>query len=70
MQDNDATYLYDDSRTMKQAAEYAMSKVDFHFYREFVREDFLTQRQYDSFMRRAKQLGIKVIPKEPQPMAF
>lgn len=70
MQDDDATYLYDDSRTMKQAAEYAMSKVDFHFYREFVREDFLTQRQYDSFTRRAKQLGIKVIPKEPQPMAF
>ena len=60
MRDDDAEYLYDNSMTMKQAAMKAMNKVDFHFYREFTPNDFITKRQYDSFMRRAKQLGIGV----------
>ena len=63
MQNKDAEYLYDSSMTMKQAAMKAMENVDFHFYREPVRSDFLTDRQYQSYMDRARDLGIKVIPK-------
>lgn len=66
MQNKDAEYLYDNSMTMKQAAEIAMKHVDFHFYREFTRKDFITDRQYESFMDRAKELGIKVIPREAE----
>lgn len=61
MQDDDAGYLYDDSMTMKQAAMEAMKHVDFHFYKEPIRSDFMTDRQYQSYTRRAKQLGIKVL---------
>lgn len=64
MQDKDAEYLYDSSMTMKQAAKLAMEKVDFHFYRFPVREDFITERQYISFIDKANELGIKIIPKE------
>lgn len=68
MQDENAEYLYDNRMTMKQAAEKAMKEVDFHFYREFTRANFMTDRQYNSFMKRAQHLGIKVIPKMPQPI--
>lgn len=61
MQDEDAGYLYDDTMTMKQAAIEAMKHVDFHFYRKPVRSDFMTERQYQSFTRRANQLDIKVL---------
>lgn len=64
MQDENAGYLYDDSMTMKEAAMKAMKEVDFHFYRTPVREDFITERQYKTFLHRSKELGIKVIPKE------
>lgn len=64
MQDENAGYLYDDSMTMKEAAMKAMKEVDFHFYRVPVREDFITDRQYKTYMKRAEELGIKVIPKE------
>lgn len=64
MQDENAGYLYDDSMTMKEAAMKAMKEVDFHFYRTPVREDFITDRQYKTYMKRAEELGIKVIPKE------
>lgn len=64
MQDENAEYLYDASMTMKQAAMKAMREVDFHFYRTPVREDFITDRQYKTYMKRAEELGIKVIPKE------
>lgn len=60
MQDKDAPYLYDDRMTMKRAAEIAMEKVDFHFYRKFTRGDFLTDRQYKSFTERAGELGIQI----------
>lgn len=63
MQNEDAEYLVDKRMTMKQAAERAMRKVDFHFYREFTRDDFITDRQYKTFMQRAKHLDIEVIPK-------
>lgn len=64
MQDEDAGYLYDDSMTMKQAAMKAMKEVDFHFYRTPVREDFITDRQYNTFLHRAEQIGVRVIPRE------
>lgn len=60
MQDDNAEYLYDDSMTMKEAAMEAMKHVDFHFYRAFTREDFITDRQYKSFMDRANELKIPV----------
>ncbi|MDD6038650.1 MAG: hypothetical protein PUD20_07665 [bacterium] len=60
MRDPDVRYLYDESRSMEDWAKYAMSEVDFHFYREFVREDFMTDRQYKEFMRRAKTIGVRV----------
>lgn len=63
MNDEDADYQAVPGKSIKQAAMYAIKKVDFHFYREFVREDFITERQYKMFMKRAGQLGIKV--KEP-----
>lgn len=64
MYDDDAKYLYDNSMTMKEAAHIAMKHVDFHFYREFTRNDFLTDRQYESFMAKAKELDIKIIPRQ------
>lgn len=68
MQDENAEYLYDNRMTMKQAAMKAMNEVDFHFYREFTPDDFMTKRQYESFMQRAKQLGIKIQNDNPQPL--
>lgn len=64
MQDDNAKYLYDDSMTMKEAAIEAMKHVDFHFYRAFTREDFITDRQYKSFMDRANELNIPVKEKD------
>lgn len=61
MLDDNPPYVFTDKYSMKRAAEVAMSKVDFHFYRDFTRDDFLTERQYESFMRRSKHLGIKSI---------
>lgn len=63
MRDPDVRYLFDNSKSMRDWAKYAMKKVDFHFYREFTREDFLTDRQYNCFMSRAKEIGVKVVPK-------
>lgn len=60
MLDEDADYQAVSGKSIKQAAIYAIKKVDFHFYRDFVREDFITERQYKTFMKRARQLGIKV----------
>lgn len=63
MRDPDVRYLFDDTKSMRDWAKYAMKEVDFHFYREFTREDFLTDRQYDCFMSRAKEIGVKIIPR-------
>lgn len=35
-------------------------KVDFHFTAPIAREDFITERQYLSFKKRAECLGLKV----------
>jgi len=60
MYDKDATYLYDQRMTMREAAKRAMEHVDFHFTKEITRDDFLTERQYKSFMDRTQELGIKI----------
>lgn len=63
MGDRNRTYLYDRRKTMEQAAKEAMQKVDFHFTREITRNDFLTDRQYKSFVERASILNVRVVEK-------
>lgn len=58
MQDRDAAYQFGDM-TIREAAHKAMQNVDFHFIEEIKREDFITERQYNEFIYRAKELGIK-----------
>lgn len=58
MQDTDVSYLFDESKSMREWAKFAMTKVDFHFYKEFTRDDFITDRQYKCFRERAKELEI------------
>ena len=45
--------------TIKQAAWKAMNEVDFHFTAPITREDFITERQYNSFKKRAALLGLR-----------
>ena len=59
MKDINADYQVVENMTIRQAAELAMSKVDFHFTTPIEREDFITDRQYNSFMERAKLLGVE-----------
>ena len=59
MRDMDAPYQFGDM-TIKQAAKKAMDQVDFHFTAPITREDSITQRQYDSFRKRAECLGLKL----------
>lgn len=59
MKDMDAPSQFGEM-TLKQAAQMAMKRVDFHFTAPITREDFLTDRQYKSFMTKAKCLGLKM----------
>lgn len=59
MRDMDAPYQFG-GMTIRQAALKAMREVDFHFTAPIAREDFITERQYLSFKKRAKCLGLKV----------
>lgn len=59
MRDMDAPYQFGEM-TARQAAQTAMEKVDFHFTAPITREDFITDRQYASFQKRAKYLGLQV----------
>jgi hypothetical protein len=59
MENDDSNYQVLNDVTMKQAALTAMKHVDFHFTDEITRKDFITDRQYQTFMRRAKQLGVE-----------
>lgn len=63
MDNPDMPYLYDNTMTMRQAAKKAMMNVEFYFKEPITREMFITQRQYNSFMSRADELGIKVLEK-------
>lgn len=60
MQDRNAKYQFGDM-TVREAAHRAMTKVDFHFTQDITREDFITERQYNEFMWRAKDLGIEIL---------
>lgn len=60
MQDKDAEYVFDSHMTIRQAAKEAMKHVDFYFIKQPTREMFLTDRQYQSFMERAKELNIPI----------
>lgn len=60
MDNEDSQYQFG-NMTIKQAAMYAAKRVDFHFTDDIVRSDFMTTKQYDTFMKRAKQLGIKTV---------
>ncbi len=58
MQDEDAkSHFYE--KSLKENAVYAMHKTDFHFTVPITRDMFITERQYNMFMKRAEQLGIK-----------
>lgn len=59
MRNMDAPYQFGDI-TMKQAALKAMKEVDFHFTAPITREDFITERQYNSFRKRAEVLGLEM----------
>ena len=59
MRDMDAPYQFG-GMTIKQAAMKAMGEVDFCFTAPISREDFITERQYLSFKKRAACLGLKV----------
>ena len=58
MRNMDAPYQFG-QMTIKQAAWKAMNEVDFHFTAPITREDFITERQYNSFKKRAALLGLK-----------
>lgn len=58
MKEREAPYQFGNG-TIRDAARYAMTKVDFHFIAPITREDFITDRQYNEFMGRAKDLGIE-----------
>ncbi|MCD8039046.1 MAG: hypothetical protein LUE96_08180 [Lachnospiraceae bacterium] len=60
MQNADAPYQFC-GMTIRQAAQRAVKHVDFHFTAPITREDFITDRQYQSFMSRADELGIQTI---------
>jgi len=62
MRNPDLNYQATSGRTMRQAADFAIRHTDFHFTDAITREDFITQRQYKSFMERAIELDIKTIP--------
>lgn len=59
MRNVDAPYQFG-GMTIKQAAMKAMGKVDFHFTAPITREDFITERQYNSFRKRAESLGLRL----------
>ncbi len=58
MRNMDAPYQFG-QMTIKQAAWKAMNEVDFHFTAPITREDFITERQYNSFKKRAALLGLR-----------
>lgn len=47
-------------KTMLETAKYSMERCAFKFTEKVSRSDFMNEEQYQSFMRRAKELGISV----------
>ena len=59
MENPDHPYIIN-GKSMRDCAKFAMKQVDFYFTRKPERTDFLTTKHYNSFMSRAKGLGVKV----------
>lgn len=57
MKDPDADYQFG-NMTIRQAAHKAIREVDIKILNPITRDDFITERQYNCFMSRAKELGI------------
>ena len=57
MKDPDADYQFG-NMTIRQAARKAIKEVDIKILKPITRDDFITERQYNCFMSRAKELGI------------
>lgn len=54
--ENYLSHFYD--KSLKENAMMAIKKVDVHFTKPITRDMFLTTKQYETFMKRAGQLGI------------
>ena len=70
MKDKNAPYLYDKQMTMKEAAQYAIKKVDIHFFDAIEKKDFINPEYYESFIERAADLSLtpcKKITQYPVP---
>lgn len=67
MKNEDAKYLFDSRMTMREAAHLAMKNTDFYFTDDIIRDDFLTERQYESFMKRANELKIPTYSLDKKP---
>jgi len=59
MENPDHPYIIN-GKSMRDCAKFAMKQVDFYFTRSPERSDFLTTKHYNTFISRAKELGIKV----------
>ena len=59
---DDENYLshFYDNKSLKENAMMAIKKVDVHFIKSITRDMFLTTKQYETFIKRAKQLGINM----------
>lgn len=60
MKNKDSKYQFGEM-TLREAAKEAIKKVDFHFTKEITRGMFLTDRQYQSFLDRARDLDLIVV---------
>jgi len=63
MRNEDVKYQFR-GMTIKEAANYAIKRVQFYFTEEITRQDFITERQWKSFSKRARELGIQVCGEE------
>ncbi len=62
MDNPDISYqVLNGNQSMRKAALNAIRKVDFHFTSNITRSDFISQKHYDCFMRRAEELGIETV---------
>ncbi|MCM1215040.1 MAG: hypothetical protein NC548_11025 [Lachnospiraceae bacterium] len=66
MQNPDSIYLFN-GKSLRKSALNAIKHCDLHFTDTISRSDFITQRQYDSFMSRAEELGIQTIKDKSTP---
>lgn len=60
MREKDMKYLLN-SKSIRETAMNAIKHVDFHFTDDIIRSDFITDRQYQSFTERARELGIGTV---------